>query len=358
MPPAIRTLEWIPKQPDRLLPGFIRLLDQTRLPETLTFREVRDPTDLWLAIRTLQVRGAPAIGVAAAMGLLLSLQNTPFHSANELLAAVRKTAQYLATARPTAVNLFWALDRMSRAAEHLASTFADPPALAEAIAREALAIQNEDIAMGRAIGEHGVRLLDGVDAILTHCNAGSLATAGYGTALAPLYVAQEQGRSVAVYVDETRPLLQGARLTAWELIQSGFSVTLLCDNMAAWLMRQGKIGAVLVGADRIASNGDTANKIGTYALALLAAAHRIPFYVLAPTSTFDRALPDGTAIPIEHRPAEEITQFAGRGIAPEGVSVFNPAFDVTPAALITAIVCEKGLARPPFEESLRIFSAG
>lgn len=357
MPPRIRTLEWIPNQPDCPLPGFLRLVDQTRLPETLAFCDVKDPPALWQAIRSLQVRGAPAIGVAAAIGILLGIQHLTGTSVAALVAAVNETARYLATSRPTAVNLFWALDRMRQTAERLAVIESDPKALALALAREALAIQAEDVAMCQAIGRHGVRLLDGVQAVLTHCNAGSLATAWYGTALAPLYVAQDEGRTLSVFVDETRPLLQGARLTAWELQQSGFPVTVLCDNMAAWLMRQGRVGAVLVGADRIAANGDTANKIGTYGLALLAAAHRIPFYVLAPTSTFDLSLPDGSAIPIETRSEDEVTTWGGRRTAPHGVAAFNPAFDVTPASLITAIVCEKGIARPPTEAALRAFAA-
>ncbi|MBU1908623.1 MAG: S-methyl-5-thioribose-1-phosphate isomerase, partial [Verrucomicrobia bacterium] len=267
-----------------------------------------------------------------------------------LQKAVDRAAEYLAGARPTAVNLFNALDRMKRTAVRLGNR---PPApFKEALAREAQRIRDEDAEMCRAIGRHGLTLLRDDCTVLTHCNAGGLATSEYGTALAPVYLAREQGWTIRVFADETRPLLQGARLTAWELMQAGIDVTLICDNMAASVMATGKISAVLVGADRIAANGDTANKIGTYSLAVLAAAHEIPFYVLAPTITFDLAIPNGGHIPIEHRPAEEVTEGLGRRTAPHGVKVHSPAFDVTPAGLITAIVCERGIARPPYETSL------
>jgi methylthioribose-1-phosphate isomerase len=346
----VNTVEWLPDQPDRLFPGRIKLVDQSRLPADLVYLELRRAEAVWHAIKILQVRGAPAIGVAAAMGVVIGVQESKADSVPAIREAVRKTAAYLATSRPTAVNLFWALDRMKKAAEGPAPS---PAALAERLAAEAVTIMREDTAMCRAIGENGAPLLNGIEAILTHCNAGSLATSCYGTALAPVYVALEQGHPVRVFADETRPLLQGARLTAWELQQAGIETTVICDNMTAWVMKQGKVGAVLVGADRIAANGDTANKIGTYGVALLAAAHAIPFYVLAPSSTFDFTLPSGDLIPIEERDPREVTHGFGKATAPAGIRVFNPAFDVTPARLITAIVTEKGIARPDFTQSLK-----
>jgi len=263
---------------------------------------------------------------------------------------VERAAAHLATSRPTAVNLFWALDRVRTcAAAHAGDT---PSAFRLALVREALAIRDEDVAMCRAIGEHGVSLLQDGQTILTHCNAGGLATSEFGTALAPVYVAQERGMRVSVIADETRPLLQGARLTAWELQQAGVPVTLICDNMAAQVMKEGRVHAVLVGADRIAANGDAANKIGTYGVAVLAKAHGIPFYVLAPTSTIDHQTATGDAIPIEQRGSEEITHGFGRQTAPAGIAVYAPAFDVTPAALITAIITERGITRPDYHVSL------
>ncbi len=345
----VKTVEWIADHNSSLYPGCIKMVDQTRLPVDLVFLELRDVERVWHAIQTLQVRGAPAIGVAAAMGVVLGVQESRATTPEAIREAVRKTADHLATSRPTAVNLFWALDRMKRAAQ------ADLPAgdLREHLAAEAVHICTEDTAMCRAIGGHGACLLKGVSAVLTHCNAGSLATSWYGTALAPVYMAAERGQLIHVFADETRPLLQGARLTAWELGQAGLPVTVICDNMAATVMRQGKVKAVLVGADRIAANGDTANKIGTYGVALLAAAHHIPFYVLAPSSTFDFSLATGDHIPIEERAPAEITRGFGLQTAPANAAVFNPAFDVTPAALITAIVCEKGIARPDYRVSLK-----
>ncbi|MBU1693381.1 MAG: S-methyl-5-thioribose-1-phosphate isomerase [Verrucomicrobia bacterium] len=333
-----------------LVPGRVRMIDQTRLPGELVYLETADVRELWAAIRELKVRGAPAIGIAVAMGVVLAVQAEDTADTAALQKAVDRAAEYLAGARPTAVNLFNALDRMKRTAVRLGNR---PPApFKEALAREAQRIRDEDAEMCRAIGRHGLTLLRDDCTVLTHCNAGGLATSEYGTALAPVYLAREQGWTIRVFADETRPLLQGARLTAWELMQAGIDVTLICDNMAASVMATGKISAVLVGADRIAANGDTANKIGTYSLAVLAAAHEIPFYVLAPTTTFDLAIPNGGHIPIEHRPAEEVTEGLGRRTAPHGVKVHSPAFDVTPAGLITAIVCERGIARPPYETSL------
>jgi methylthioribose-1-phosphate isomerase len=347
----LKTIEWIPDNPPSLVPGRIRLVDQTRLPAELVYLDTRDIKELWSAIKTLQVRGAPAIGIAAAMGVAAAVQDSRAATGRELQAEVDRAAQYLATSRPTAVNLFWALQRMQTLAEREAGRA--PAELKNLLAREALRIWEEDRAMCLAIGRHGAELLKDGQAVLTHCNAGGLCAAQYGTALAPLYVAQEQGKRIRVYADETRPLLQGARLTAWELMQAGIEVTLICDNMAAQVMKEGRVQAVLVGADRIAANGDTANKIGTYGVALLAQAHGIPFYVLAPSSTFDLSLASGAAIPIEERGAEEITEGFGRRTAPPQVKVYAPAFDVTPARLITAIICEKGILKPPFGPALK-----
>ncbi len=350
MPHQLRTIDWRADQPPHLVTGEIVMIDQTRLPNELVWLRTRDVGEVWAAIKTLQVRGAPAIGVAAAMGVVVAVQSHPGTTA-DLVSAACKAADYLATSRPTAVNLFWALDRMRRVAT--ASAALTPGAFKTRLAQEAVCIRDEDAAMCRAIGRHGAQLLKDGFTILTHCNAGSLATSEYGTALAPVYVAAEQGKHIRVYADETRPLLQGARLTAWELMQAGIDVTLICDNMAAHVMKTRGINAVLVGADRIAANGDTANKVGTYGVALLARAHGIPFYVLAPSSTFDLTLPSGDAIPIEERADEEITMGFGRRTAPAGVKTFSPAFDVTPASLIAAIVCEKGVLRPPFTHSLQ-----
>jgi methylthioribose-1-phosphate isomerase len=322
------------------------MVDQIRLPLELVYLRTQSVEAIWQAIKTLQVRGAPAIGIAAAMGVATAAQHLPGPTP-ELAKTALQAADYLATSRPTAVNLFWALDRM-RAVIH-ASTQLPPPAFKERLVQEAILIRDEDAAMCRAIGNHGATLLRDGDTVLTHCNAGGLATAEYGTALAPIYVAAEQHKTIHVYADETRPLLQGARLTAWELMQAGIDVTVICDNMAAHVMKTKPISAVMVGADRIASNGDAANKIGTYGVAVLAKAHKIPFYVLAPSSTFDFSLETGVEIPIEERGAEEITMGFGRRTAPEGVKTYSPAFDVTPAELITAIVCEKGILYPPYK---------
>lgn len=347
----LRTIEWIPDTDGSLIPGRVRMIDQTKLPVELAYLETADLREIWTAIRTLQVRGAPAIGVAAAMGVVAAVQNLPAHSGAEIVRAVHEAADYIATARPTAANLFWALERMTRLA---AARAGDAPAeLKRQLAAEAVRIREEDAAMCRAIGRHGVGLLKNGQTVLTHCNAGSLATAEYGTALAPVYCAKEQGITIRVFVDETRPLLQGSRLTAWELLQEGIDVTLICDNTAAQVMKEGRVDAVLVGADRIAANGDTANKVGTYGVAVAARAHRVPFYVLAPSSTFDLGLAHGEEIPIEHRDASEVTHGFGKVTAPPGVQVYSPAFDVTPASLVTAIVCEKGIARPPYETSLK-----
>jgi len=352
----LRTIEWVAEDGRRLVPGYVRLIDQTRLPEELTYVETADVQAIGHAIRTLQVRGAPAIGVAAAMGVVAAVQRLATDERERFQAAVREAADFLAASRPTAINLFWALERMKRKAESLRSL---PVAEAkEALAEEAVAICEEDAVRCRAIGEHGATLLGAGQTVMTHCNAGGLATTRLGTALAPLYVANEQGKKVRVIVDETRPLLQGSRLTAWELMQAGIDVTLICDSMVASVMAEGRVNAVMVGADRIVANGDTANKIGTYGIALAARAHEIPFYVLAPTSSFDLSLASGKEIPIEQRDPSEVTEGFGTRTAPRNVAVYAPAFDVTPARLIAAIVCENGIAYPPYEESLARLAAG
>lgn len=321
--------------------GHLRILDQTRLPGEVVYRDCRTVQDVWQAIRLLQVRGAPAIGIAAAYGVVLAAQNA---RDNEVVSQCLMACEYLATSRPTAVNLFWALKRMRSICESK-EPIADQR-LRQALLQEAHAIREEDAEMCRRISRLGADLIPDGSGILTHCNTGALATAEYGTALGCVFMAGEQGKRVHVYADETRPLLQGARLTVWELMQRGIPVTLICDNMAAVVMKQKRVHLVLVGADRIAANGDTANKIGTYGLAVLAKAHEIPFYVAAPSSTFDLSLPDGNGIPIEERNPDEITQLLGRPIAPEGSAAYNPAFDVTPAEFITGIVTERGVIEP------------
>jgi methylthioribose-1-phosphate isomerase len=335
-----QTLQWI-GGPD----GHLTCIDQTRLPAELVLHECRTAEAVWEAIRQLRVRGAPAIGIAAAYGVVLGVQAVADDDPAALRRRLDEVLAYLATSRPTAVNLFWALERMRQVVQ-TAPPQTPVSALKEALLREARAIHDQDRVLCRAIGRHGAELIADESGVLTHCNAGGLATAEYGTALAILFTCQDQGKRLHVYVDETRPLLQGARLTAWELVQRGIPTTLICDNMAAQLMREGKVQAVVVGADRIAANGDVANKIGTYGLAVLARAHGIPFYVAAPLSSFDLALASGDPIPIEQRPAEEVTHLAGQRIAPQGVAVYNPAFDVTPAHLITALVTERGIIRP------------
>jgi methylthioribose-1-phosphate isomerase len=298
----------------------------------------------------LRVRGAPAIGIAGALGTVLGVWHSEATMYEEFEAQLEQTTNYLATSRPTAVNLFWALDRMKSTANRNKNSSIEE--LKKIILSEAQQIIIEDQQMCRAIGKHGQQLVNDGDTILTHCNAGGLATSGYGTALAVMFAACEVGKKIKVYADETRPLLQGARLTTWELMQAGIDVTLICDNMAAQVMKEGKINSVIVGADRIAANGDTANKIGTYSVAVLAKEHKIPFYVAAPTSTFDLTLATGDLIPIEQRGTEEITESFGKRTAPLNVKVYSPAFDVTPARLIDAIITEKGIIRKPYTESI------
>ncbi len=345
---AFQTVGWV-GDPSR---GHLRLIDQTRLPTEFIEINCHDVPTVWEAIKLLRVRGAPAIGVAAAYGAVIGARSRGLADVDNVCQALRESTAHLRTSRPTAVNLFWALDRMDATAAAAAAGIDSAAALLDRLLAEAHAIAEEDRAMCRAIGKHGADLVATGEGILTHCNAGGLATADYGTALAVIFSAQEQGKHVRVFADETRPLLQGARLTAWELQRRGVPVTLICDNMAAQVMKEGKVQKVVVGADRIAANGDTANKIGTYGVALLARAHGIPFYVAAPSSTFDLTIPDGSAIPIEQRDAHEVTHGFGRQTAPTGVDVYNPAFDVTPAELIAGIITEKGVIRPVNKETI------
>ena len=343
--------------------GYLELIDQRRLPAEFVKLQCRDVETLFEAIKTLAVRGAPAIGVSAAYGLVLALQKLDASVGIEIsLEALKIAREFLASSRPTAVNLFWALDRVWRAAVGWANAVfahaelsrvqqvAHPTTLQqlrEVVLCEANAIYTEDVDMCRRIGQNGEKLIQDGAGILTHCNAGALATAGQGTALSPMFEAHKKGKKFRVYADETRPLLQGARLTAWELKQAGIDVTVICDNMAGWLMKQGKINAVITGADRIAANGDTANKIGTYSLSILAREHGVPFYIAAPSSTFDLNIKSGVEIPIEQRAADEVTMLGGTQIAPAGVSVYNPAFDVTDACDIAAIITERGIIEYP-----------
>ncbi|MGI9519053.1 MAG: S-methyl-5-thioribose-1-phosphate isomerase [Pirellulaceae bacterium] len=324
--------------------GNVVLIDQTRLPLELVTLECREVETVWEAIKMLRVRGAPAIGIAAAYGVIVGIRDTGGDPA-ELAARFDEVTEYLATSRPTAVNLFWALTRMRETFQSVSGESNE--AIRARLLAEAIAIHEEDRQMCRDIGRHGAELLGpAVSGVLTHCNAGGLATAEYGTALSVFFTAQDLGREIHVYVDETRPLLQGARLTAWELMQRNIPATLICDSMAAQVMREGRVQAVVTGADRIAANGDAANKIGTYSLAILARHHDIPFYIAAPSSTFDLSISSGQEIPIEQRQSEEITQGFGKQTAPDGVAVYNPAFDVTPASLITAIITERGVIDP------------
>jgi methylthioribose-1-phosphate isomerase len=342
-------LRWIGKAD-----GHLELVDQRRLPGEFTWIECRAVEPLYEAIKTLAVRGAPAIGVAAGYGLVLALHREGLQDAQSALAHLVRQAAYLASARPTAVNLFWALDRVKGRAQALVRDhpLASVDDLRQAVFDEASAIQAEDVQMCLRIGENGSPLISDGSGVVTHCNAGALATSGQGTALSVLFQAHAQGKRFTVYADETRPLLQGSRLTAWELQQAGIEVVVLCDNMAGWLMKQKKVQAVITGADRIAANGDTANKIGTYSLSVLAAKHGIPFYVAAPSSTFDLSMATGANIPIEQRAAEEVAQVAGRWIAPQGVRVYNPAFDVTDASLIAAIITERGVIERPTQQKI------
>jgi methylthioribose-1-phosphate isomerase len=332
--PVPLSIEWVGG-----VDGFLRLLDQTQLPVTTAYRDCHTLDDVWEAIKSLRVRGAPAIGVAAAYGVVIGMRPQP----NQQRFA--EVSAYLRTSRPTAVNLFWALDRIERRFQTIAAD--TPPAMTLSyLLAKAHAIRAEDATTCRAIGQAGAHLIPDGGGVLTHCNTGGLATAEYGTALAVLFTAAEQGRRFRVFADETRPLLQGARLTMWELQQHGLDATLITDNMAAQVMKEGRVKVTIVGADRIAANGDTANKIGTYGVAVLAKHHSIPFYVAAPLSTFDLTLPSGDGIPIEQRDPREVTHGFGKQTAPDGVAVYNPAFDVTPHELIAGIITERGVIAP------------
>ena len=339
----IHTVEWTDRG--------VRFLDQTKLPTEeayvtcTTYQQVAD------AIRNMIVRGAPAIGVSAAMGIALGIKNAKSESVGELRQELDRICEVVAKTRPTAVNLFWAIRRMQGKFER--ARVRPIAQIKQTLIEEAQRMHAEDIAANRAMGRHGATLMPASGGVLTHCNAGALATCGYGTALGVIRAAVEQGKNLHVYADETRPFLQGARLTAWELMKDGIPTTVISDNMAGAMMKQGKIGAIVVGADRIAANGDVANKIGTYSVAILAKEHGIPFYVAAPFSTIDMETRDGSGIPIEQRNAREVTHIAGKQMVPDGVQVENPAFDVTPAKYVSAIITERGIAEAPYVESLQ-----
>ncbi|HAU31582.1 MAG: Methylthioribose-1-phosphate isomerase [Desulfotomaculum sp. 46_296] len=340
------TMRW---EKDSLL-----LLDQTKLPQKVEYLKCKDYQTVAKAIRDLSVRGAPAIGVAAAYGLVLGLSEKQFNTSEDFIAEAKRIARELWLTRPTAVNLRWALERMLQKMNEANAASLTPAQLKNMLLQEAHAILSDDVNANKAIGNYGEKLIPDMARILTHCNAGALATAGYGTALGVIRAAKEAGKEISVFADETRPLLQGARLTAWEMVQEKIPVTLITDNMAASLMAQQMVDLVIVGADRIASNGDTANKIGTYGVALLAREHKIPFYVAAPVSTVDLKIKQGKDIPIEERNYLEVTHILGQMIAPEGVKVWNPAFDVTPNLLITAIITERGVITPPYDKNLAL----
>ncbi|MGB6688429.1 MAG: S-methyl-5-thioribose-1-phosphate isomerase [Terracidiphilus sp.] len=341
----VHTLTWTP--------DGVRFIDQTKLPLEESYVLAAAWEQVADAIVTMVVRGAPAIGVSAAYGIALGAKRTTARTPQEFAPEFDRICAGLAATRPTAVNLFWAIDRIKLLFGRLLASGATLPEIQQKILAEADAMYNEDIAACKAMGAFGAALLPDEGGVLTHCNAGALATCGYGTALGVIRAAVERGKRIHVFADETRPFLQGARLTAWELMADGIPTTVLCDNMAASLMRAGRIQAVVVGADRIAANGDVANKIGTYNVAILAREHGIPFYVAAPWSTIDLATETGDAIPIEERPAIEVTHHGGKQLTPHGVGIANPAFDVTPAKYVTAVITERGLLRAPYNESLR-----
>ena len=341
----ILTLEWTSEG--------VRFIDQTKLPLEESYVLATSYQQVADVIVTMVVRGAPAIGVSAAMGIALGAKQTTAASTDDFAPEFDRICALLAGTRPTAVNLFWAIDRMKGLFTNLRAAGAELPAIQQALLAEALAMYDEDIAACKAMGAYGAELMPDEGTVLTHCNAGALATCGYGTALGVIRGAVERGKRIHVYADETRPFLQGARLTAWELMADGIPTTVLCDNMAASLMRQGRVQAVVVGADRIAANGDVANKIGTYGVAVLAKEHGIPFYVAAPWSTIDRGTLTGDSIPIEERAAVEVTHHGGKQLTPHGVGICNPAFDVTPARYVTAIITERGVLRAPYWESLQ-----
>src|ERR1700733_13401031 len=342
----IQTLEWTD--------SGVRFIDQTKLPTEKTYVTAKTYEEVADVIRNMVVRGAPAIGVAAAMGVALGVKNSKAESVAELKRDFDKICEVIGQTRPTAVNLFWAIRRMRDKFELL--RVRPLPQIRQALIDEAVRMHAEDIAANQAMGRYGATLMPASGGVLTHCNAGALATCGYGTALGVIRAAVEQGKKIHVFADETRPFLQGSRLTAWELMKDGIPTTVISDNMAGAMMKQGKIGAIVVGADRIARNGDVANKIGTYTVAVLAKENGIPFYVAAPISTVDLACPDGDRIPIEQRNAREVTHIAGKQMVPDGVEIENPAFDVTPAKYVSAIITERGIARAPYEKALRELS--
>jgi len=339
----IHTLEWTDRG--------IRFLDQTKLPTEEVYVICRTYQQVADAIRKMVVRGAPAIGVAAAMGIALGVKNSKAENGAELKKEFDEICEAIRDTRPTAVNLFWAIRRMRQKFDLLRiRPFGQ---IRQALIDEALRMHAEDIAANQAMGRHGATLMPSSGGVLTHCNAGALATAGYGTALGVIRAAVEQGKKIHVYADETRPFLQGSRLTAWELMKDGIPTTVISDSMAGVMMQKGKIAAIVVGADRIAANGDVANKVGTYTVAVMAKENAIPFYVAAPLSTVDLATADGSKIPIEQRNPAEVTHFGGKQVTPDGVGIENPAFDVTPAKYVTAIITEKGIARAPYQDSLQ-----
>jgi methylthioribose-1-phosphate isomerase len=340
----MRTVEWDPK-------GAVKMIDQRCLPLEFVVLELEDPAEVAVAIEDMAIRGAPAIGAAAAFGLALAAHKSRAADYQGLLADLETAARLLSATRPTAVNLFWAIDRMLRCARNVAED--DPRTVIDALIAEAQRIADEDVEINRRIGAHGAVLVEDGFRILTHCNAGALATVDYGTALAVVRTAHEQGKRIHVWVDETRPRLQGARLTAWELMNEGIPMTLIADNVAGHLLRTGQVDLVVVGSDRTVANGDVANKIGTYKLAVLARENGVPFYAAVPTSTIDLSIQEGDQIPIEERGAEEVTHPGGCQVAPDGVPVLNLAFDVTPHRYVTGIITENGVAYPPFKESLR-----
>jgi methylthioribose-1-phosphate isomerase len=343
----IQTLEWTDKG--------VRFIDQTKLPTEEVYVTCTTHEQVANLIRNMVVRGAPAIGVAAAMGIALGVKSSKAETVGELKLELDQICENMGQTRPTAVNLFWAIRRMQEKLERL--RIRPVAQIKQALVEEAIRMHAEDIAANQAMGRHGATLMPSEGGVLTHCNAGALATAGYGTALGVIRAAVEQGKKIHVYADETRPFLQGSRLTAWELMKDGIPTTVISDNMAGAMMRQGKIGAIVVGADRIAANGDVANKIGTYSVAVLAKENGVPFYVAAPISTVDLACANGDMIPIEQRNAKEVTHIAGKQMVPDGVSVENPAFDVTPAKYVNAIITERGIAREPYRESLERLAA-
>ncbi len=339
----IATIEWQNRK--------VKIIDQTKLPLRLVHIYCEDLRTLREAILSLKVRGAPALGIAGAFGVVLGTQNSSATDFPSFRRELEEAIDYLGSSRPTAVDLFWALKRMRNCAEK--NKHQEIPQIKKALQEEALQIMQEDKTRSRQMAKEGAFLLKDGDRILTHCNAGALVTADYGTALGVIYRAKEEGKKVTVWADETRPLLQGARLTTWELLRAGVEVTLICDNMAGDLMQRGKVDKVLVGADRVAGNGDVANKIGTYTLAVLAKENEIPFYVVCPISSIDLEIPSGKMIPIEQRNSQEITEFGRKRVAPRGVKVYNPAFDITPARYVTGIITEKGISRPPYKETLK-----